>query len=44
MIGMLQAIAAKIGAEIPDDPHLQALSEDIAPEKLVQQIESREEE
>jgi len=44
MIGILQSIAAKVGAEIPHDPHLQALSEDTAPEKLVQQIESREEE
>ena len=43
MIAMLQAIAAKVGAEIPDDPHLQALSEDTEPEKLVQLIESREE-
>ena len=44
MIAMLQAIAAKVGAEIPRDPHLQALSEDTEPEKLVQQIEAREEE
>lgn len=43
MIAMLRAIAAKVGAEIPHDPHLQALSEDTAPEKLVRQIESREE-
>jgi uncharacterized membrane protein len=44
MIGILQAIATKVGADIPHDPHLQALSEDTAPERLVQQIESREEE
>lgn len=44
MIAMLQAIATKVGADIPHDPHLQALSEDTAPERLVQQIESREEE
>jgi uncharacterized membrane protein len=44
MIAILQSIAAKVGAEISDDPHLQALSEDTAPERLVQQIESREEE
>ena len=44
MIVLLKSIAAKVGAEIPDDPHLQALSEPTAPEKLVQQIESREQE
>jgi uncharacterized membrane protein len=44
MIAMLQAIATKVGADIPHDPHLQALSEETAPERLVQQIESREEE
>lgn len=43
MIAMLQAIAATVGAEIPHDPHLQALSEDTAPEKLVQQIKARTE-
>jgi uncharacterized membrane protein len=43
MIAMLQAIAAKVGAKIDQDPHLQALSEETAPEKLVQQIEAREE-
>lgn len=43
MIIMLQAIAAKVGAEIDQDPHLQALSEKTEPEKLVRQIEAREE-
>ncbi len=43
MIIMLQAIAAKVGAEIDQDPHLQALSEETEPEKLVRQIEAREE-
>ena len=43
MITMLQAIAAKVGAEIDQDPHLQALSEKTEPEKLVRQIEAREE-
>jgi uncharacterized membrane protein len=43
MIVILQAIAAKVGAEITHDPNLDALSEDTAPEKLVQQIEVREE-
>jgi uncharacterized membrane protein len=43
MITMLQAIAAKVGAEVNEDPHLQALSEETEPEKLVRQIEAREE-
>lgn len=43
MITMLQAIAAKVGAEVDEDPHLQALSEETEPEKLVRQIEAREE-
>jgi uncharacterized membrane protein len=42
MITMLQAIAAKVGAEVNEDPHLQALSEETEPEKLVRQIEARE--
>jgi uncharacterized membrane protein len=42
MITMLQAIAAKVGAEVNEDPHLQALSEQTEPEKLVRQIEARE--
>src|SRR6476646_6968323 len=40
MIRMLQAIAAKVGAEVPEDPHLQALSEETEPEKLARQIEA----
>jgi len=44
MIAILQSIAAKVGAEIPEDPELHALSEETAPEKLVKQIESREDE
>ena len=43
MIGMLQAIAAKVGAELDQDPHLRALSEETEPEKVVRQIEAREE-
>jgi uncharacterized membrane protein len=43
MIGMLQAIAKKVGAEVSEDSHLQALSEDTEPEKVVRQIEAREE-
>jgi uncharacterized membrane protein len=43
MIEILQSIAAKVGAALPEDPDLSALSEETAPEKLVQQIESHEE-
>lgn len=43
MIAMLQAIAVKVGADINHDEHLQALSEETAPERLVRQIEAREE-
>jgi uncharacterized membrane protein len=43
MIVILQAIAAKVGAEIGPDLHLHALSEETEPEKLVRQIEAREE-
>jgi uncharacterized membrane protein len=44
MIEMLQAIADKVGADLTQDPHLQALSKQTEPEKLVQQIQAREEE
>ena len=43
IIVILQAIAAKVGAEVSADPHLQALTEETEPEKLVRQIEAREE-
>jgi len=43
MITMLQAIAEKVGADLSGDPHLEALSEDVQPEKLFAQIEKREE-
>jgi uncharacterized membrane protein len=43
MIAMLQAIAAKVGAGLEEDPHLQAMSADMEPEKVVQQIQAREE-
>jgi len=43
MISILQAIAAKVGAELSTDPLTEALSEETAPEKLVEQIEEREE-
>jgi len=43
MIAMLQAIAAHIGAELGHDPHLQAMGEHTEPQRLVQQIEARDE-
>ena len=43
MIGMLQAIADKVGADMSQDPHLQALSQETEPERLVKQIEENEE-
>jgi uncharacterized membrane protein len=42
MIGMLHAIAAKVGADLTQDSHLKALSEETQPERLVEQIEARE--
>jgi hypothetical protein len=42
MISMLHAIGKKVGAEINDDPHFQALSEDTKPERLARQIKARE--
>lgn len=43
MLTMLSAIAAKVGAELPDDPHLESLSRQTEPEKLAAQIEQHEE-
>jgi len=43
MIRMLQAIADKVGAHVGHDPHLEQLSQETQPEKLVEQIEQREE-
>ena len=43
MIVMLQAIAAKVGADLSQDPHVQALSEETEPERLVKQIKEHEE-
>src|ERR1700752_607065 len=43
MISILLAIAEKVGAELSTDPLTEALSEETAPEKLVEQIEEREE-
>jgi uncharacterized membrane protein len=42
MIVMLHAIAAKVGADLTQDPHLRALSEETRPERLIEQIEARE--
>lgn len=42
MIVMLHAIAAKVGADLTQDPHLEALSEKTEPERLIEQIEARE--
>ena len=43
MISILQAIAVKVGAEVSKDPHLQALSQETEPERLLDQIEARAE-
>ena len=43
MIAILLAIAEKVGADLSHDPQLEALSEDILPEKLVEQIEAQKE-
>ena len=43
MIGMLQAIAQKVGADVSRDAHLEALSQETEPERLVEQIEEHEE-
>lgn len=43
MIGILQAIADKVGADVIQDHHLQALSEETEPERLVKQIEEHKE-
>ncbi len=42
MIIMLHAIAAKVGADLSHDPQLRALSEETQPERLIKQIEARE--
>lgn len=42
MIGILHAIAAKVGADLTQDPQLKALSEETQPERLIEQIEARE--
>jgi uncharacterized membrane protein len=42
MIAMLHTIAKKVGADLTQDPHLKALSEETQPERLIEQIEARE--
>lgn len=42
MIVMLHAIAAKVGADLSQDSHLKALSQETQPERLIEQIEARE--
>lgn len=42
MILMLHAIAEKVGADLSQDPQLRALGEDTRPERLIEQIEARE--
>ena len=43
MITLLLAIAEKVGADTTRDPHLEALSEEILPEKLAEQIDAQRE-
>jgi len=42
MIAMLKAIAEKIGVDLSQDSHLEALSEHTKPQRLVEQIQARE--
>jgi uncharacterized membrane protein len=42
MIRMLHAIAEKVGADLTEDSHLKALSEETRPERLIEQIEAQE--
>ena len=42
MIVMLHAIAQRVGADLTQDPQLKALSEETEPERLIEQIEARE--
>ena len=41
MMVMLHAIAVRVGADLTQDPHLKALSEETQPERLIEQIEAR---
>jgi len=42
MIAMMQAIAAKVGADLSYDTHIELLSQHTQPEKLVEQIEEHQ--
>jgi uncharacterized membrane protein len=42
MIVMLHAIAAKVGADLTQDSELNALSQETQPERLIEQIEARQ--
>jgi len=42
MIVMLHAIAAKVGADLTHDSDIKALSEETQPERLIEQIEARD--
>ena len=39
MIAILLAIAEKVGADLSHDPHIEALTEETMPERLIEQIE-----
>lgn len=41
MIAILLAIAAKVGADLSHEPHVEALTEETLPERLIEQIEER---
>src|SRR6476620_9211665 len=43
MLAMLQAIAAKVGADLSQDEQVRAMSEETKPQQLVKQIKEREE-
>jgi uncharacterized membrane protein len=42
MIKMLHAIAAKLGADLTQDSDIEALSEETQPERLIEQIDARD--
>ena len=43
MITMLRAIAEKVGVDLSNDPRVKVMSEEVQPDRLVQQIEQHEE-
>ena len=42
MIAMLQAIAAKVGADLSHDVHIKLLGQHTQPERLLEQIEEHQ--